>query len=377
MLSVAGGWFYLTVSESFTLGDKSFRLLGLGSFMSLAAEKGDYFSMLIGGLCMVVILLVADFFLWNPLLRWAQRFQGNPLSMEEEDEPVLNFFTKSKRITSFLRKLRRRHAIRFYVTRSRRRRKRRNYMREWQIVGYCIFAVAVGFCAWALFMSVKMLSQIPIKEWVQILKCALYTSLRVNIVVALSAVTMIPLGLWLGAKPLLVKKLKPIIQLLAAFPAPMIFPLFIVVFLHLSIPMSLGSIILMMTGAQWYLLFNVLSGSASIPENLVEMAKTTGINTLGMINRVYLPASFPHVLTGLVTAAGGAWNTCIVAELVMFRGQEFITPGLGSYITKSATNEKYPELTAAVLVMVVIVVITNRFFWARLYQIAETKYRLD
>jgi NitT/TauT family transport system permease protein len=133
----------------------------------------------------------------------------------------------------------------------------------------------------------------------------------------------------------------------------------------------------MMFGAQWYLLFNVMSGIAGVPPHLVEFARTTGMSTFGIIRRVYLPAAFPPILTGLVTAAGGAWNVSIVAELVVSGGNEYMTEGLGSYITKSAMQTKYPELVAAVAVMVILIVVVNRLFWARLYDLAETKYRLD
>ena len=101
------------------------------------------------------------------------------------------------------------------------------------------------------------------------------------------------------------------------------------------------------------------------------------MSTFGIIRRVYMPAAFPQLLTGLVTAAGGAWNVSIVAELVVAGKKEYLADGLGAYITKSAVNTQYPQLVAAVAVMVILIVLVNRLFWARLYNLAETKYRLD
>lgn len=378
MLSVAGGWFFITVCESYTLGDRSFNLVGLGSYMAIASERGNIGAQVAGILSMLLVLILADSFVWKPLLRWAERFQRmHGLNEEEDDdEPVLNFFAKSKRITNFLRKVRRRYAARFYVT-QRRGRRRRQQQFDWHWAGYLSLLALVIFSVWGVWAGFEMVAGIPGAEWLHILKAAGFTFARVTAVLLLSSAIMIPLGLWLGSQPQLVKRLQPVIQVIAAFPAPMIFPMVMSVFLMLSIPLSLGSVLLMMFGAQWYLLFNVMSGIAGVPPHLVEFARTTGMSTFGIIRRVYLPAAFPPILTGLITAAGGAWNVSIVAELVVLNGNTYVADGLGSYITQSAAQTKYPELVAAVAVMVILIVIVNRLFWARLYDLAETKYRLD
>lgn len=377
MLSVAGGWFFLTVCESYTLGDKSFKLVGLGSFMSLAAEKGDYTAMTAGGGVMLFILVAADFFLWNPLLRWAERFQRMGGSGDGgEDEPVLDFFARSQRITNFVRKIRRRYAVKLYVTQKRGRR-RAAEASYWPWIGWGSLALAIALAIWGVMAGARTVALVETAEWIELLRCGALTFLRVNAVVAICGILMVPLGLWLGAQPALVKRLQPVIQVIAAFPAPMIFPLIMQFFLWTNVPLSFGSIVLMMTGAQWYLLFNVISGTAGVPERLVEAARNTGMGGFSLIRRVYLPATFPHILTGLITATGGAWNVSIVAELVVYRGNEYVARGLGSYMMQSFEAERYPQLIAAILVMIVLIVLMNRFFWARLYNLAENKYRLD
>lgn len=376
MLSVAGGWFFLTVCESYSLGNRSFRLIGLGSYMAQAAERGDVAALAAGVIVMVCILVATDYFIWRPLLRWAERFQRITAEEEEEAEDVISFFSKSKWITSFMRKFRRRYAVKFFV--NRRIKKRGPEYPIWVLVlPWLIFLAGAGISIWAFIEGVSLITVIPSAEWMALLVNTGWTFIRVTAAVILSAMLMIPLGLWLGTRPNLIKKMQSIMQIVAAFPAPMIFPVLIGIFLFLSIPISVGAVILMMTGAQWYLLFNVISGAGAVPQNLVEIARMSGMSSFGIMHRVLLPASFPHILTGLITAAGGAWNTSIVAELVVFRGQEFRARGLGAYIADSAYNARYPELIAAVSLMVLVIVLINRFFWAKLYDLAETRYRLD
>ncbi len=379
MLSVAGGWFFLTVCESYTLGERTYSLVGLGSFMALAADKGDYVAIAAGATLMIVVLVMTDFLVWNPLLRWAERFQRIPPAQSEDadkEEVVFNFFAKSTRITNALRKLRRRYAAKLYVT-QRRGRRAKDRSREIHALGYICLALTIILAVWGTITALGMISELRGSEWAGILIGAAWTLLRVLAVVLFSAILMVPLGLWLGVQPRLVKRIQPVIQVIAAFPAPMIFPLLTVVFLRLHVPLSIGSILLMMLCAQWYLLFNVISGAASVPGNLVEVARSMGMSKFETIRRVYVPATFSQTVTGLITAAGGAWNGCIVAEYVAFRGQTYETPGLGAYITRATQGGHFSQLMAAVMVMIVLIVVVNRAFWAKLYQLAQSKYRLD
>jgi NitT/TauT family transport system permease protein len=377
MLSVAGGWFFLTVCESYTLGNTSYRLVGIGSYMALAAEKGDTIAMIAGVSLMLLLLVASDYFIWKPLLRWSRRFQKSVLASEEDEEDrVILFFTRSERISSFIRKLRRKYADRLFVTR-RKKRKARVRSKWLTRLPYFLFAILVVFCVWGSYEAVHLTLTVPSQSWLVLGEDTLFTFSRVMAVLILSSCTMVPLGLWLGTHPSLVSRLQPILQIAAAFPMPMVFPVFISFFVFLNIPISIGSILLMMTGAQWFLLFNVISGVAGVPDPMVEVAKLSGMKSLQIMRRVYLPAAFPQIVTGLISTVGGAWNTSIVAELVVFRGKEYIAPGLGTFIAKAASEARYPELVAGVIIMVLVIVLINRTFWAKLYDLAQTRYRLD
>lgn len=374
MLSVAGGWFFLTICESFTLGSYSFRLIGIGSYMAVAAERGDMMAIAAGTIVMIATLLAADFLIWQPLLRWSERFQRTAADEEDNDEEsgVVSFFASSRRITRFVRRLRRTYSD-YFRNDGQRSRTRRIASRSARTV-YPLLLLALGiFFAWGFIRSIMMVWGIPQSEWLTLGRDAVYTTLRVMGCLLLSSIIMIPIGLWLGSQPSLRRKLRAVIQVAAGFPAPMIFPVLTGMILWMKMPLAIGSVFLMMFGAQWYLLFNVIAGTSSVPREFVEVARTTGMSRMDILRRVYLPATAPYIVTGLLTAAGGAWNASIVAEIVYFRGATYAAPGLGSYIAVAAGDQKYAELIAAVTVMVVLIIFLNRFIWARLYRAVEVR----
>jgi NitT/TauT family transport system permease protein len=199
---------------------------------------------------------------------------------------------------------------------------------------------------------------------------------RVLIAVALGTLWALPAGLWIGLSPRLTRVLQPVVQVLASFPAPMLFPLAIAVLARLGISLGWGSIVLMLLGTQWYILFNVLAGARSIPGDLREAARSYRLTPGQTFWHVHLPAVFPYLVTGWVTAAGGAWNASIVAEYVTFRGQVVTTRGLGSQISLAAEKAQLSLLAASVTIMAIVVVTFNRTVWRSLYRYSERRFSL-
>jgi NitT/TauT family transport system permease protein len=379
MLSVAAGWFFLTICESFTLGEYSFKLVGLGSYMAYAAERGDTTAILAGCAIMILTLFLADTFIWRPLLRWAERFQGVNAGTndeeEEEESGLIDFFSSSKRITRFVRRLRRYYSRLFFAEQKNKRNRRWTKKFSSWILKFATIFLGVAIVS-GVAMAVRLVSQMESSQWIILFRDASYTCMRVFAVLLFSSLIMIPFGLWLGSQPKLTRRFRTLIQVIAAFPAPMIFPVITTALLALEIPISIVSVALMMFGAQWYLLFNVIAGASTVPREFVEVAETTGMSKTEILKRVFLPAAMPSIATGWLTAAGGAWNASIVAEIVTFRGRELVAPGLGSYIALAAGSQRYGELVAAVVVMVILIVAINRFLWARLYNFVESRFRL-
>jgi len=382
MMSMAGGWFFLTVNEAFTLGDRDFRLPGIGSYMAVAIEKGDSKAMAWAIVAMVVMIVACDQLLWRPLVAWSQRFRN--ADVEGEAAPrswVLDLIGRS----AFLRRVR------------LRRRRRRSVPSASPVSPPAIVEtgadarsararngvlVAVGLAALAgallgAWKLVGLLARVPSGEWVVLAGALGATFLRTLAALALATAWTLPIGILVGRSAVWSRRLQPVVQIVASFPAPMLFPIVTGVLLALRVPFGAIAAVLMFLGAQWYVLFNVLAGASAIPHDLDEAADVYAMKGGVRWRKLFVPAVFPFLVTGLVTAAGGAWNASIVAETLTWRGKTLETFGLGSLITKATRDANFPLLTAGVLTMSLALVLLNRLVWRRLYRLAETKYSLN
>jgi NitT/TauT family transport system permease protein len=236
-----------------------------------------------------------------------------------------------------------------------------------------VLLTALGYGAWQL---VLLLKDVSLAQWGATLGRGLLTLGRVLVAVALGTLWALPAGLAIGLSPRLSRWLQPVVQVVASFPAPMLFPLVIAVLTMFGVSLDWGSIALMLLGTQWYVLFNVIAGAMAVPADLREAACSYRIVGWQRFRILYFPAIFPYLVTGWVTAAGGAWNASIVAEYVTFRGDVLEASGLGDQISAAANEADFPLLAASLLVMSAIVVLFNRQVWRRCYRLAEERYSL-
>jgi NitT/TauT family transport system permease protein len=203
------------------------------------------------------------------------------------------------------------------------------------------------------------------------------TLIRVAVVVAVASVIWVPVGVWIGFNPRVAQYMQPVVQVLASFPANFIFPFAIVVFLDIGLSLNYGSILLMALGTQWYILFNVIAGASAVPSDMREAMDNLGVHGLQRWRRMIVPAIFPSYVTGAITAAGGAWNATIVAEIVTYNGHTLVASGLGSFITQADAVGDFHKIIAGILVMSVYVVGLNALLWRRLYALAERKFAIS
>jgi NitT/TauT family transport system permease protein len=238
--------------------------------------------------------------------------------------------------------------------------------------GLVIVAMACG--AWRL---IALLSALSVTDWGHTVVAALWTLLRVLTATALGTLWALPAGLAIGLSPRLSRVLQPVVQVVASFPAPMLFPLAIAGFSAAGISLGWGSILLMLLGTQWYILFNVVAGAMAVPADLKEAARSYRLSIWQTTRQLYVPAVFPYLVTGWVTAAGGAWNASIVAEYVTFRREVLTAVGLGAQISRAAEAANFPLLAASIVVMSAVVVVFNRTVWRRLYELSQQRYSLN
>ncbi len=231
----------------------------------------------------------------------------------------------------------------------------------------------IAFGAWSLF---KLLAQVTLSEWLLIIRDLLLTLVRVLSAVAISTLIAVPIGVWIGSNPKLARYLMPITQIAASFPAPMIFANIVALIYLVHGNLAWGSIVLMIFGAIWYILFNVISGASAIPQDLRACTALTHLHGWQKWRTLWLPGIFPALTTGWITAAGGAWNASIASEYLQYKGQTIMTAGLGSLISDAQANDKIPLLAASVLSMALFVVFFNRLVWKRLSAIAQERYQL-
>ena len=384
MMSWAGGWFFLMAAEIYNVGARDFRLPGLGSYLQVAANAGDLRAVLLGVGTLVLIIVLLDQFVWRPLLTWADKFK---LEMVEGDDRPSSWFLEALSRSWLLQRL----GDRFFTPMAewldlRLRRRARHILPALEgegdggklspvaIGALCIVALVAGYGAW---QAGRMLTLLPAADWGRLGLGLLATFARVSVALVITLLWTIPAGVLIGTHRRVASILQPVVQIVASVPATAIFPVIVVAFVNTPGGVNMAATLLMLLGTQWYLLFNVIAGASAIP---LDLRYTTDLLRLSSIDRwrtLILPALFPYLVTGAITASGGAWNASIVAEHVSYGGEVYTTTGVGAVIALATDHGNYPLLLAATLALVVTVVTINRTFWRRLYRLAEDRYRLE
>jgi NitT/TauT family transport system permease protein len=382
MVSVAGGWFFLMACEMFVLGNRDFRLPGLGSYLQTAASKGDQRGMLWGSFTMILIIVATDQLIWRPVIAWSDKFKLEQVeSSTRATSPILNALRHSTVLGwvngAALAPL----SERIYAgiaLRGQARLKPRNRRSSRRpcalIVGSIgLGAVLVGFAALRALALMRGIHGAEIEE---LLKGAGATFLRVNAALLIASAWTIPVGVAIGFHPRLAKIAQPLAQIAASYPSTAIFPILLIALVRLGGGLGIGSIALMLLGTQWYILFNVIAGAMAIPSDLKEVANLFHFTRWQRWRTVILPGIFPYLITGLVTASGGAWNASIIAEYFHLKDQTLQTLGLGAQISAASDQGQFSILLLATVIMALMVVTINRLVWRPLFRLAETKYRL-
>ncbi|QRQ87761.1 ABC transporter permease [Cupriavidus oxalaticus] len=380
MMSMSGGWFFVVASEAISVSGHDIRLPGIGSYIALAIQQQDLAAIGWAILAMLIGILLYDQLLFRPLVAWADRFRFETLAQDKLPQSwLLDLLRRSAWVGALLAQAAalatrtlawgargRSHAV--AAPADPRRAQWLGRVRDAVIVLMALAAlVRVGY-----FVH----SEVGWAEVGHVLWLGAITMVRVVVLIALAALVWVPVGIRIGLNPELARVAQPVAQFLAAFPANLMFPLAVMLIARFGLNPEIWLSPLLVFGTQWYILFNVVAGASGIPTELKLAARNVGLRGWLLWKRFLIPAVFPSLLTGLVTAAGGSWNASIVSEYVTWGDHTIVATGLGSYIAETTARGDFPRIALGIGVMALFVVGFNRLLWNRLYQLAQERTRL-
>ena len=385
IVSVAGGWFALIACEMFTMGNRNFQLPGLGSYLKTATDSGDMHALVAGIVVVILIVVATDQLLWRPLIAWSDKFKFEQVeSADRVTSPIFTLLQRSALLSELPGRVWSRVEEPIYRHMARSAECRIVHPIDAEVgrrkgsVGLWTLGIAVGaVVGWGALQAVLMLETLTWIDVRTLLLGAGATFLRVNASLLISALWTIPVGVAIGFNPRLARIVQPVAQVLASVPATAFFPILLIGLVKIGGGLGIGSIALMLLGTQWYILFNVIAGAMSIPSDLREVATLYRFTRWQRWRTLILPGIFPYLITGMVTASGGAWNASVFAEYSHIKDQTLQTIGLGAQIDAATDSGRFAILLLATMLISLMVVSMNRLVWRRLYRLAETRYKLE
>ena len=380
MMSFGGAWFFLAASESISVLNHQYALPGIGSYAAAAIAQGNLGEVGYAIIAELVLVLGVNFLFWRPVTAWAERFRVEESeSAEKPRSLVLDVLRRSdvpgllgrplRPVGRLLDRATRPFGVAEHPLAVSRARERTG-----DVFFAGVIAVLVAYGAWEALGYVRATTGLG--EFGYAFGLGAATFARVIFLTAVATVIWVPVGVWIGMSPKVTRFAQPVVQVLAGFPANFLFPFATAVFVAWHIPLDFGSVLLMALGAQWYILFNVIAGASAIPSDLREAMTSLQVSGWLRWRKFILPSIFASYVTGGITAAGGAWNASIVAEVVSYGHNHLTATGLGAYIFQATATGDFPKILVGIAVMSIYVVLTNRLLWRRLYALAERRYSL-
>ncbi|MGF6940109.1 NitT/TauT family transport system permease protein [Paraburkholderia sp. UCT70] len=384
MMSMSGGWFFVVASEAITVGNHTVTLPGIGAYLAQAISDKNLHAIGWVILAMTVVILAYDQLLFRPLVAWADKFRMEFTSSGDAPESwLLDLIRRTRLIHRLLVPLgwmfARAARVRFQLPAFSAPRfhipQREKNSKLGDIIWAAIVLLATVYVVYRVFLYVR--TGVTLDEIGHVFVLGLITLLRVVVLIAIASVIWVPVGVLIGLRPALAEKMQPLAQFLAAFPANLLFPVFVIVIVRFHLNPDIWLSPLIVLGTQWYILFNVIAGASSYPNDYREAAKNFHIRGWQWWRQAMLPGIFPYYVTGAITASGGAWNASIVAEFVQWGDTKVAAHGLGAYIAQTTAAGDYPKIIVGIAVMSLFVTLFNRLLWRPMYAYAEGKLRLD
>jgi NitT/TauT family transport system permease protein len=380
MMSFGGGWFFLAASEAISVLNQRYTLPGIGSYVAAAVGAQDFRALGMALVTMAIVIVLIDQFFWRPLIAWSDKFKLEKRASAEPPSSWLLDLFRTARLPSRLaaamapltEALNERFARRFPAVASDDDVKSSSPLAD-RLFDAALVVIVIGLIVGGLEF---VLNQVGLDEVLRAFLMGLATFGRVVVLLIFSTLVWTPVGVAIGFNPRLARVAQPVVQFLSSFPANFLFPFATLFFLWAGIDINWGGILLMALGTQWYILFNVIAGAMSVPTDLREMTTNMGLRGWRLWRDLIVPGIFGSWVTGGITAAGGAWNASIVAEIVTWGNTTLSAFGLGAYVAQATSAGDWPRIVLGVGIMSLFVVAVNRLFWRRLYALAEARFRL-
>jgi NitT/TauT family transport system permease protein len=381
MMSMSGGWFFVVASEAITVGNTTVTLPGVGSYVAMAIDKRDLPAIGYAILTMLLVIIAYDQFLFRPIVAWADKFRfEQTASSDAPTSWMLDLFRRTRALRTL--------TLPFAAL----NRTFSNLNIEWpkglrlpakpgappsrtiDALWFIIIGVGTGYAAYRAYIYLS--ANLHPSDIYDAVRDGLVTLLRVIVLIALATLIWVPIGVWIGLRPKLAERVQPLAQFLAAFPANLAFPVFVLLIVRFHLSSNIWLSPLMILGTQWYILFNVIAGASAFPSDLREAASSLHLGGWRWWIKVILPGIFPYYITGAITASGGSWNASIVAEVASWGDTHLSATGLGAYIAKATEAGDFPRVVLGIAIMCVLVTLFNRLFWRPLYAFGERRLRL-
>lgn len=383
MLSMSASWFFVVACETITVSNQNILLPGIGSYIATAIALADHTAVYHAIIAMLIVIFLYDQLLFRPLVVWAEKFKSEMTATEQFPSSwVLDLFQRAR----FFRQLGEKIQILLdgVVNISWLLRKRSRHLDEvvhpklhWWFAVFWNLGLGVAVVLTVLLLGRYIFSSVSADEALHVVYLGCVTALRVVVLIIISSIIWVPVGVWIGFRPRVAEVAQPIVQFLAAFPANLLFPVVVALIVHYNLNVNIWVTPLMILGAQWYILFNVIAGASALPKDLLQVADNLGLKRWLRWRSFILPGIFPYYVTGAITAVGGAWNASIVAEVVNWGPTHLIATGLGAYITEYTTTGDFPRIALGIGVMCLFVLLFNRVLWRPLYVYAQRRFKLD
>jgi NitT/TauT family transport system permease protein len=381
MMSMSGGWFFVVASEAITVGNTTVTLPGIGSYVALGIQKQNLPAIGYAILTMLLVIIAYDQLLFRPVVAWADKFRfEQTASASAPSSWMLDLFRRTRALRALslpfaaLNKIISNLHIaipgQWKLASSAQRPPSRIIDALW----LAMIVASTGYAAWQIYQYLS--ATLSLSDVFSAFGYGLITLARVVVLIALATLIWVPIGVWIGLRPKLAERMQPLAQFLAAFPANLAFPVFVVVIVRYGLNANIWLSPLMILGTQWYILFNVIAGASAFPSDLREAASSLHLKGWRWWVKVVLPGIFPYYITGAITASGGSWNASIVAEVASWGDTHLTATGLGAYIATATENGDFPRVVLGIAIMCILVTLFNRLLWRPLYAFGERRLRL-